>query len=293
MILSVFILVLSVFALSAALAVGWKARKAHRGLWTAFESFRKQCVVDEIQERKLWQRCYGRLLATRQGVIDPVILTAQHAEDVFLVDYFEGFGPGVFVEIGAYDGIQFSNTYALEQLGWTGLLIEAHPENVERCRKNRPRSIVEHYAIGGPDASGTALFNMVIGRGGDLLSALSPDADHLCRCLREGEGIRQISVPCIGLGQLLKLHQLPHIDFLSIDIEGGEIEALRGMDFERLRPRLVLLEANGREALEALHAFMQALSYRTIRQFGVNVLFEDQRAKARSTSGSFSCESLS
>jgi len=293
MTLSVLSLALSVLAVWAALLLGWKARKAHRSLWAAFESHRRQRAADEMEERKLWQRCYGRLLAIQHGKADPIQLTAQHAEDVFLADYFEGFGPGIFVEIGAYDGIQFSNTYALEQMGWTGLLVKAHPENVERCRKNRPRSIVEHVAIGGPEASGTVSFHMVMGRGGDLLSALSPDEDHLRRCQREGKGVQPVAVTCMSLGRLLQLHPLPRIDFLSVDIEGGEIAALQGLDFARLRPRLILLEANGREALDALHAFMQPLDYRPLRRFGVNVLFEDRRAGPRPSSGSFSCESLS
>ena len=293
MILPILSLALSAAALVGVLAVGWKAREAHRGLWKMFESQRRQISDDERQERKLWQRCYGRLLAIRHGTAEPVRLTAQHAEDVFLADYFEGFGPGIFVEIGAYDGIQFSNTYALEQIGWTGLMVEAHPENAERCRKNRPHSIVEHAAIGGPEASGQVSFHMVMGRGGDLLSALSPTEDHLRRCQREGKGVQPVAVPCMSLNRLLQLHPLPRIDFLSVDIEGGEIAALQGLDFERLRPRLILLEANGREARDALHAFMQSLDYRPLRRFEVNVLFEDRRAGPRPPSGSFSCESLS
>jgi FkbM family methyltransferase len=271
-------MLVSVLAVALAWVVGWRARRAHRDLWAVFEDHKKRAVAAELESIRLWQRCYGRLLAIRHGRDKPLHLTAQHGEDVFLMDYFEDHTQGVFVEIGAYDGIQFSNTYALEQLGWTGLLVEAHPDNVEACRRNRPRSVVEHCAMAGPEASGTVTFNVVMGRGGDLLSAVSPDEKHVIRCRREGEGIRTVSVPCMGFDGLMQRHPLPRIDFLSIDIEGGEIDALRGVDFERLRPRLILLEANGREERERLHQFMAQRAYRPLREFGVNVLFEDQQA---------------
>ncbi|NCD22827.1 MAG: FkbM family methyltransferase [Spartobacteria bacterium] len=292
--LSILSLALSILACALALAVGWKARKAHRGLWAIFESHRKEVAAGEVEERRLWQRCYGRLLALRHGRNKPIMLTAQHAEDVFLADYFEGQETGFFVEIGAYDGIQFSNTYAMEQMGWTGVLVEAHPDNAEKCRRNRTRSVVVHAAIGAPEASGTSTtFHMVGGRGADLLSAVSPDEDHLRRCRREGEGIRAVQVPCLGLGQLLHTHPLPRIDFLSIDIEGGEIDALRGLDFEQMRPRLILLEANNSAARAALLDFLEPRGYRPLRSFGVNTLFEDQRAVSRPSSGAFPCELLS
>lgn len=294
MILPFLSLFFSILALSVALAVGWKARKSSRNLCRILEERRQQSSADAIAERKSWQRCYGRLLALRQGRIDPVLLTAQHAEDVFLVDYFEGWGSGFFVEIGAYDGILFSNTFAMEQLGWRGILVEAHPDNADMCRRNRPQAVVVHAAIGAPEASGTAIaFHVVAGRGADLLSAVSPDEEHLRRCRREGEGIRPVQVPCLGLGQLLQTHPLPRIDFLSIDIEGGEIDALRGLDFERMRPRLILLEANGAAARQALFDFLEPRGYHPLREFGVNTLFEDQRAAPRPSSGSFPCASLS
>lgn len=271
----------------------WKTRRANRLLWKALEDVRRESGNRTRLDRHLWQRCYGRLVAVQKNLPVPVHLTSQHAEDVFLLDYFEGMPPGVFVEVGAYDGIQFSNTYALEQIGWKGLLVEAHPENAKKCKKNRPNAIVEHAAAGDANASGMISFNMVEGRGGDLLSFIHADERHQQRCRREGKGIRTEEVPFLPLDSLLETHGMTTIDFLSIDIEGGEADAIRGICFERIRPRLILLEANHKQARNELRALMTSLDYSELRQFDANLLFEDRRTSEHNRSGGFLCELLS
>ncbi len=270
--------VVALILLTVTLFIGWKARRAHRSLWSALETQRKKWIVETRLDRKRWQRCYGRLVALNAGKITPFQLTAQHAEDVFLVDYFEGLPSGIFVEVGAYDGVQCSNTYALEQLGWSGLLVEAHPQNVEKCRKNRPTAIVEHAAVGGPEATGSVAFNEVKGKGADLLSFISADEQHLARCRHEGEGICVVQVPYASLAALFKKNGLNKIDFLSIDIEGAEIEALRGINLTQTRPHLILLEANHEQAAKKLKEFLEPQGYRQICRFDANLLFQDERA---------------
>ena len=59
---------------------------------------------------------------------------------------------GFYVEVGAYDGKVISNTYYFEQLGWTGALVEPHPEKAAACRVNRPRSrVFECAAVSSPE----------------------------------------------------------------------------------------------------------------------------------------------
>lgn len=270
-------LALAGFALFTSLLIGWRVRRANRELWAAVESVRRIQDREQWSIWSRWQRMYGRLLALEHGMNKPVRLTAQHAEDVFLIDYFSDISSLVYVEVGAYDGVLFSNTYALEQLGAKGMLVEANPDHAASCNNNRPRAIVEHAAVGGPDAEGTISFNIVDGVGADLLSFVEADSAHLARCQNEGSGIRTVTVPHTSLGNLCSKHAIHRIDFLSIDIEGGEIKALKGLDFQRIRPRLILLEANHQEARDDRQQFMNALDYRELQTFGSNILFEDAR----------------
>ena len=158
---------------------------------------------------------------------------------------------GIFVEAGANDGLSQSNTAYLEFfLGWRGLLVEPIPELAAKCRKNRSRSLVAEAALVDRERSGATLpmtycnlMSIVDGaRGGPEL-----DAAHLAagtRFLKPDDGVRRIEVPTATLGGLLRRYGFTHVDLLSLDVEGYEAQALRGMDFEHLAPTWILVEAN-------------------------------------------------
>ncbi len=77
---------------------------------------------------------------------------SQHAEDIHAFEhYFYGLGGGTFLEMGALNGVQWSNTVALERvLGWRGILIEASPSSYSQLATNRlgqVRASVIHRAL--------------------------------------------------------------------------------------------------------------------------------------------------
>lgn len=255
------------------IVVALRSRHALRALWASLESARREAAEREHIRITDLQAAYGQIAALRGGLPAPVRFTAQHGEDVFLVEHFGFAREGIFLDIGGYDGIRLSNSYALEQLGWRGVLVEANPRMAEACRRNRPLAIVEEAAIGGPDAGGEATFTMVEGDGADTLSFLNGDASHIARCEREGRGLQTVRVPLISIGNLLEKHDITRIDLLSIDIEGGEEEALGGLDFRKYSPRVVIVEANDTKRAAVLHAFFAARGYSSLRRMGVNLIF--------------------
>lgn len=261
------------FSIALLALVAWKARRAHRSLWCVLENERKK--NDEVlrDSYRQWQLCYGRLIAHERGLPTPLRLTAQSAEDVFLLDYFRENTCGVYVEAGAYDGVCLSNTYALSQLGWRGLLVEASPVNAERCRQNRPNDFVEHCAIGGPDANGTITFT--VAEGNEAFSFVHADESHMNICLAKGgTGFKKITVPSMSLSQILKMNNITSVDLLSLDIEGGEAQALQGWNFDQIRPRLIVVEANSIDAENKLMELLGSLHYRLIHRRAANLFFE-------------------
>jgi FkbM family methyltransferase len=153
---------------------------------------------------------------------------------------------GYFVEAGANDGFQQSNTYWLEKFrGWRGLLVEPMPELAAEARRNRPRSTVVESALVPPDQQGTIRM-----RFGDLTSSVSgiqPD-EWNDRGLAFGwRDAYELDVPARTLSDLLDEVGAPEVDLLSLDIEGFEEPALRGLDLARHAPRYVLVEIHERD----------------------------------------------
>ena len=168
-----------------------------------------------------------------------------------------GDGPGIFVEAGANDGFTQSNTYWFERFrGWSGVLVEGIPELAAECRLNRDRSQIFACALVAPEDEGTTITM----RYGDVVSLVAgsqgsaeEDAKHL-ELYGDIAPTYDVEVPGRTLSSVLDEAGTPHVDLLSLDLEGYELNALRGLDLERHRPRLVLVEAHDAERLAAIDA---------------------------------------
>lgn len=151
-----------------------------------------------------------------------------------------GSRPGTFVEAGAHDGFTQSNTYGLERhAGWTGLLVEPVPDLARRAARRRPQSRVVNCALVGPDHAGDSIDIHF----GDLHSSVR-DPDHA----RAGLATTSASgytatVPARTLSALLDEAAMDAPDLIVLDLEGHELEALRGLDLGRHAPRLLVVES--------------------------------------------------
>lgn len=198
---------------------------------------------------------------------------SQHGEDIVAWKTLcDSFGPRYFVEVGMIDGLRFSNTLALERRGWRGLCVEAHPDYVGLVRHNRPNSTVIHAAAS--DQSAQAMPFYADPRG-DLSSLVARDEEEMKR--RFGHwfhGYQRVEVPVRTLDEMLEEANAPEdIELVSIDIEGGELAALRGMDLDRWRPRVLILEADDAEARAQLDDYLLPRGYHFARPVGVNAVY--------------------
>jgi FkbM family methyltransferase len=173
---------------------------------------------------------------------------SQYGQDKWVVENIaKGIQPGTFVDIGAHDGVSFSNTCFLERnLGWNGLAIEPMPDVYERLRSNRSCITVQ----GGVDAaSRTARFFRISGYA-EMLSGIVDqyDSRHVRRIQREidkyGGKIEEISIRCFTVDELLNAHNIRHVHYLSMDVEGSELSILRSIDFDRIKVDVLGIENN-------------------------------------------------
>lgn len=148
------VVVLLVVAVGALWVVSERRHaRVRRRLRELTREVREAGARGERVERRVYEGLAGEALrgagrGVGRGAAPPVRFLAQHGEDAFLWELFEGRLGGYYVEAGAYDGVTISATYALEAAGWTGLLVEPMPSRYEACRAARPGSRVVRAAVG-------------------------------------------------------------------------------------------------------------------------------------------------
>jgi len=176
-----------------------------------------------------------------------------------LIAAFFGNRRGYFVEVGANDPRERSQTWHLEQAGWSGVLIEPQPELTARLRAFRTTKVFA-VACSSPQNAGRTLPLHIAGP----LSALDRE-----RMAPGAAPENVIQVPVRTLDSVLdEAGAHPEFDFLSIDVEGHEIEVLRGFDIARWHPRLILLEDHVADLSK--HRYLKSAGYRIIRRYENN-----------------------
>lgn len=210
--------------------------------------------------RRLYPLDAERRLAGAGRGGKPVEFRAQFGEDMAIWDLCGQSLDGFFIEVGAFDGFEFSATYALECMGWTGLLIEAIPERYAQCRARRPGSRVVHAALSKPGAPAEAEFTVVDDHWGGMLSYLGTTDAHRAQIESNKQASRRVTVPVTTMDALLTGHS-GEVDAAVIDVEGGEIDLLKGFDLVKHRPKVLVIEDNTRADQSPLGRYMAAQPY--------------------------------
>jgi len=163
-----------------------------------------------------------------------------------ILDFIEKKENGTYIDIGGAFPIHINNTYALYEKGWRGLAIEPSPMLTHLWKLQRPED--ELYAGAVLDYEGTVeLFTK--GHYG-VTEAAWIYKTHKERAINEGHPNLNFTVPCTTLPKLLEKLNKPELwepDFVSIDIDGNEEQLLSTLDFNKFKPKLILIEYNLRQ----------------------------------------------
>jgi len=167
---------------------------------------------------------------------------------------------GFFVEVGANDPQHGSQTWLLERNGWRGVLIEPQSCFFDRLVRERPGSRVYQAACSSPERRGTGTLHIANLPGFSTLEK-HPDAHGVAYVSTESARI-------LTLDELLEAEGNPVVDFISIDVEGHELQVLRGLTLERHRPKLLLIEDPVRDLDK--HRYLRAHGYRLVKRTALN-----------------------
>lgn len=175
---------------------------------------------------------------------------SQIRQDIFVLA-FSGFRRGgYFVEFGATNGVDLSNTYLLEQeFGWSGILAEPGKVWHSNLRDNRA-SIIDTRCVWA--SSNETLSFVEVGKISTIESFRNCD-DHAE--LRKAGATYPVTT--VSLSDLLKEHNAPtDIDYLSIDTEGSEFDILNSFDFSKYQIRVITCEHNYQPNREAINELL-------------------------------------
>lgn len=203
---------------------------------------------------------------------------SQEGEDRILARLFEHQSVGFYVDVGAHHPMRFSNTYLFYRMGWRGLNIDAMPGSMAEFRRLRGRDINLELGIGPGSATlDYYMFNEPALNG--FSQSLSAARDGAASAYRLE---RVVKVEVRSLASVLAQH-LPAgqgIDFMTVDVEGLDLDVLQSNDWQRYRPKFALvevLESSLHDVTQGrIGAFMHEVGYAAYAKCVNTVFFKDR-----------------
>lgn len=207
---------------------------------------------------------------------DSITSTRRHLDDI-LCDYFPDKNDGVMLDVGAFDPIVISNSFYFEQKGWTCYCFEANPTNVERLKAHRKN--VFQYAISDCNIPQVDFTVVSCGRPDWTASYSAIELSDEYKQVFGWDssfGISTIQVEQKTLNSILEENNITHIDAISMDIEGGELKALHGIDLNKYTPKVILVE-NAMPTRGDIEEYLKTFGYLLHRQLDYNQIYVHQQ----------------
>jgi FkbM family methyltransferase len=200
----------------------------------------------------------------------------QNGEDFLLWQILRDEAPGLCVDVGAFDGLYLSNTHAFAGLGWRVICVEPQPAFAALCRVHQPASIVVEAVCTKTDAGQVTFTQDASGvfSAQQLQPDMLPMLQDYYASLARPFTLTLTQIATRTLDSILDEHAGGHEPlFISIDVEGGEIDVLAGLDLKRWSPRFLIIEANTHADETAVVAALEPCGYRLARRLFVNLVF--------------------
>ncbi|TRX13479.1 FkbM family methyltransferase [Flavobacterium gawalongense] len=160
-------------------------------------------------------------------------------DDIQLMKLINNKVPGVYVDVGSWHPINTSNTYYFYLRNWKGICIDPNPELKSLYNKFRPKDNFINAGIGEPN---TSLEYYML----EESSMNTFSNDFLKKHQLESKIMNKIKVPLYSLKEILDnaLDENDRLDFFDIDVEGFDLEVLKSNDWDKYRPKAILIETD-------------------------------------------------
>lgn len=198
---------------------------------------------------------------------------SQQDEDKYIIQKIlkDKLTDGVFLELGACDGIMYSNSKTLEDhFGFSGILIEPINHFYNRLVSNRPNCELHNCAVSTEEGEVTFVGSNAEGGIKEFMKNVSNKTET--------------KVKSRQLKNILKESQYNHIDIFILDVEGAELDVLRSIDFDEIDIYCIISEAHSDEIVKnnLVKSFLEDNGFQFFeRQRGNNVFFKKDSNRAK------------
>jgi len=198
----------------------------------------------------------------------PPVYYGQMGEDKHIRErYFPTMRNGTFLEMGALDGVLFSNTKFFEDtMGWSGVLIEPIPASFDKLKANRPRCTLFQCAVSTNEGT------IDIYEHGAVSSVRENTSESFYNGWHREKDIQLIQVPARRLDSILHEAGVKTIDFWSLDVEGSELDALQTMDWS-IPVGVICIETQTDDKKDACDSILIANGFTKSEEFEHNEIW--------------------
>jgi len=200
---------------------------------------------------------------------------SQDLEDVFINEYFKNKNCGFYIDIGCYHPIKYSNTALLYNRGWKGINIDMNSTSIDLFNIARNRDINICSAISSTNKQVTQFIDHSYSPVNTIDKKYS---DVISKKLSIKPFIEK-KIQTYTLSQVLKKYKLliNQVDFLNIDVEAHDYEVLKGIDFVKIKPKIICIEIENFSSklnFEKINNYLKKYNYIFIKKIGLNGFFE-------------------
>ncbi|HVR01030.1 MAG TPA: FkbM family methyltransferase [Polyangia bacterium] len=210
---------------------------------------------------------------------------AQQGEDLVVENVLGAIGvkgPITYLDIGAFDPVFDSNTFAFYEAGGHGVLVEPNPSKIDRLKSVRPRDKTLNVGVGLSAEPTTGDYYVIGGTSGGLLNTFSKEDAEDVQTKSHGQFVieKVLKLPLVNINMLMREQFAGAPNFLSIDTEGLDFGILKTMDFDRYRPDVICvetLEVGGDAVSVDILRLLESKRYSARGATFVNTIFVDDR----------------
>ena len=189
---------------------------------------------------------------------------SQFGEDVVINSLFRGKKKGVYVDVGSYNPILYSNTHSLYLKGWHGLSIDPNPKLTTLYKLFRRRDIFANFAIGDTQRHTYFMFSD---------GAYNTLDENIAKNLKNKNYptfIGTKNVQSLPLGEIIKKYDITKIDYMNVDVEGLDLEVLKSHNWT-IKPTVISVESSNKEGIDS---FLSKHKYKLVASVGESLIYK-------------------